>query len=299
MAYSAKMIRDSVAMNGVRLTTMEITFPRIVLAEFNTHRVFSRNSASSRAIPVKKRIDAVINDPFIPASFGKNTKGMQAVEDLDEESSKEAERVWRESCADAIKHASQLSQMGVHKQLANRVLEPYSWHTVIVTATEWSNFFALRCNADAQPEIRTIAEMMQALYDTNRPTFLADGQWHCPYVDDDEIDQILIDEERLGWTSVDHNIVAYVSAGRCARVSYLTHAGKRDWKEDVALSRRLLEHGHMSPFEHVATPLVPERLGAFDTSYTFSGNFRGWKQFRKFLPHESDFGAVKREDADQ
>lgn len=283
MAYSAKVIKDSLSPCGVRLTTMEVTMPRIILAEFNTHRVFSRNSASSRAIPVKKRIEAVESDPFIPTAFGKNCKGMQANVDLDGDDAKRAAEVWMTACKAAVEHARTLSELGVHKQLANRLIEPYSWQTVIVTSTEWSNFFGLRCNLDAQPEIKVPAEMMETALDSSTPTELHAGDWHLPYVDDDEIDHIMGIEHENDFPN-GPNVLRLVSSARCARISYLTHDGRRDYVEDVSLAKRLLSSGHMSPFEHVAEALAP-----FYAASTFYGNFRGWMQFRKMIKNESDF----------
>jgi hypothetical protein len=277
MAYSAKIIADSISEFGDRLTTMEITFPRMVLAEFNTHRMFSRNSASSRAIPVEKQLERIMNDPFIPSYWGKNQSGMQANEELDEESQLRARDAWIMARDEAFIQAKKMMSLGVHKQITNRILEPFMWHTVIVTATEWSNFFALRAHEDAQPEIRTIAETMKALYAVSEPVKREVGDWHLPYIQDEERDGI--------W---EHSILACkVSAARCARVSYLTHDGVRDLKADLALYERLVSGGHMSPLEHVAVPQEP--------GITSGSNFRGWLQFRKTIINEHDFSLVRTE----
>lgn len=275
MGYECKIIEDSVAPHGGRLTTFIITFPRIVLAEFNTHRMLSRNSASSRAIPVAKRIAAVELDPFIPDQFGMNRPGMQAGPNIDERQAKEAEQVWLRAASAALQQASALAELGVHKQLANRLLEPFSWHTVIVTATEWDNFFALRCHPDAQPEIRRIAEMMAEAYVAGKPRKLYVGEWHLPLV---------TEEEREAGSSSWGDVLPMLSAGRCARVSYLTHEGKRDVDADFALAERLLSSGHMSPFEHQA------EVAADGTEK--SGNFVGFKQRRKSLLYEANFARV-------
>lgn len=270
MAYSAKILKDSISPLGQRLTTFEVTFPRIVLAEFNTHRMFSRNSASSRAIPVEKMLARVKDDPFIPQYWGKNQKGMQANQEISDDDQAQANFDWLQARDFAVKSAQALAGIGVHKQITNRLLEPFMWHTVIVTATEYQNFFALRCHPDAQPEIRRIAEMVRALYEESLPTQLGFGEWHLPLVQESETD--LFD---LGIEAVKQ-----VSAGRCARVSYLTHDGKRDPKADIELCERLRSSGHMSPLEHVAC--------AVDTA-DFIGNFRGWKQYRKEFAGEAVF----------
>jgi thymidylate synthase ThyX len=286
MGFGAKVLADSLSPAGVRLTTLEVTMPRIVLAEFNTHRMFSRSSASSRAIPVPDRIAAVRRDPFIPAAFGKNQRGMQAATTLAEGETKEALSAWTSAMDTALFYAGRLAELEVHKQLANRLLEPFSWHTVIVTATEWQNFWGLRISPLAQPEIAEPARLMKLAMDASVPKPVPYGGWHLPLVPDlEELQSFLSPEE-----------VCKVSVARCARVSYLTHDGKRDVQADVKLFERLASNGHMSPLEHVATPLGWEgNVGSevapgWETS-AFSGNFRGWKQLRKDYPHEADFSA--------
>ncbi len=295
MAYAAKIVLDSVSEVGDRLTTMEVTFPRMVLAEFNTHRMFSRNSASSRAIPVQKQLERIKNDPFIPIYWGLQQSGMQADQELDDYGIEAAKAEWLRARDAAIDQAEKLLYMHLHKQITNRLLEPFMWHTVIVTATEWSNFFALRANPDAQPEIRVIAEMMQELYKQSEPTLVHKGSWHLPFIQP---------EERDG--TFEHTEDARkISAARCARVSYLTHDGKRDLAADLMLYERLVGGGHMSPLEHVATPdgffitmdaAGQEYVNAAEANKPrpFYGNFRGWKQLRKFTPNEDDFSQVKK-----
>ena len=289
MAYDAKIVADSVSEVGDRLTTMEVTFPRMVLAEFNTHRVFSRNSASSRAIPVEKQLQRIMDDPFIPVWWGRNQSGMQANHELVGHDLEQAKFQWLAARDSAVGHVQRLLELGLHKQITNRLLEPFMWHTVIVTATEWSNFFALRANPMAQPEIRVIAEMMRDVYGESEPVLVRDGEWHLPLIQPEERDgKFEFSEE-----------ARKISAARCARVSYLTHDGKRDLEADLKLFDRLAGAGHMSPFEHVATPAWhieygPEGFSGFvpRSKYNISewhGNFRGWKQLRKFLPNEDDF----------
>lgn len=301
MTYAARILADSVSPTDRRLTTFEVTFPRIVLAEFNTHRVFSRNSASSRAIPVATQLLRVIDDPYIPEEFGSNQPGMQAGEPLSGPKHDAARAEWLSARDSAAAHvvrmiaspdvcspdadAEELRQvigeirekksdedwLNVHKQLANRLLEPFMWHTLLVTATEWSNFFNLRAHSDAQPEIRILAEMMRDAWAASEPNELAPSEWHLPLIGEG------------GGHEDDHDLPSdvqcRVSVGRCARVSYLTHDGRRDFEADLTLHDRLLESGHLSPFEHVAQPLASDE---------WCGNFRGWRAYRKDLPNESD-----------
>lgn len=278
MSYSAKVLKDSISDAGHRLTTFEVTFPRIVLAEFNTHRVFSRNSASSRAIPVSKMLARVMEDPFVPTYWGKNQKGMQAAEELSPGAQALAQGEWlraRDNAVTSVK-CLQAPDVDLHKQIANRLLEPWLWHTVIVTATEWANFFALRDNKMAQPEIATPARMMRQLYETNTPT-KPYGGWHLPLVFEEDEREAL----RL-FGSKDIEMLIKISCGRCARVSYLTHDGKRDLTEDIALYDRLLVSGHMSPLEHAARPRV-------QLEPAVCGNFTGWIQYRKTIRGEAVF----------
>jgi len=302
MGFDAKVLADSVSPAGHRLTTLEATFPRFVLAEFNTHRVFSRNSASSRAIPVAKQLRRVLDDPYVPIEFGSNKPGMQAGPALTGAARDAAEAEWLAARDDAVRHVlglitspenvagyddlhacleaaqGQLKEppvgwLNVHKQVANRLLEPFMWHTVIVSATTWDNFFNLRCHPDAQPEIRLIASKMREALERSVPTRLEPGEWHLPLVGEAEREETSSAEE-----------LAMVSIGRCARVSYLTHDGTRDLAADVALYDRLLESGHMSPMEHVARPMTPAELAESE----WSGNFQGWVAHRKLIPGESN-----------
>lgn len=276
--YSATILADSVSKNGHRLTTMEIVFPRIALADFNTHRVFSRNSSSSRAIPVEKLLEKVRTNPFVPDYLGANQPGMSADNELTGDARQAAIDEWLKARDDAVAHAEKLVEIGLHKQLTNRLIEAFTWHTVIVTASEWENFFALRANPDAQPELRRVAELMKDAYRTSIPTPLEDGQWHLPLLQDDEQD----------WATENIEDAIKVCCGRSARVSYLTHDGKRDHAKDIELYDRLTEGGHMSPLEHVARPMTSEELEAGE----WSGNFRGWHQHRKDVIHEDNFAEV-------
>lgn len=261
------IIADSLAPCGKRLTTFVVTYPRFILAEINTHRQLSRNSASSRAIPVEKRIEAVINDPVVPVHWGKNQKGMQADTELDGDGTIEAMVAWYAARDDAVKHAKRLLNLGVHKQVVNRLLEPFTYVTTIVSATEWENFFSLRTHKDAQPEFRRLARHMLEEYVSSRPVPLEVGQWHLPFV------------EEVPVSGDDPYIISMlkIATARCARVSYLNFDGTIDPQKDYDLHDRLLAAGHMSPFEHCA------RAEEFPGR---SGNFVGFTQYRKTIKGE-------------
>jgi hypothetical protein len=292
VAYDARVLKDSLSPSGARLTTLEVTFPRIVLAEFNTHRVFSRNSASSRAIPVEKMLKRVMDDPFIPIHWGKNQKGMQANEEVTLEQTTVAMTEWLKARDFAVQQAKELLYVGIHKQITNRLLEPFLWQTVIITATEFGNWNALRRHPDAQPEIKRVADMMWDARAASTPIKLDHGEWHLPLTP--EIDELLARRRTGDVEAIDWEFWKKVSTGRCARVSYLTHDGRRDLEADIGLCERLQASGHMSPFEHVARPLDDDDLAPHETfpNLIFRGNFRGWLQYRKQLPFEDDYAST-------
>jgi hypothetical protein len=269
--YAAKVVLDSITPAGHRLTTMEVTIPRMVLAEFNTHRVFSRNSASSRAIPVKKMLERVRKDPFTPLFWGKNQKGMAASVELSSAEQEAALRTWlmaRDTCANATEHLA-LSSLDVHKQTANRIIEPWLWHTVIVSSTEWPNFNNLRRHPAAQPEINKPANMLFEARAASKPASAVEGYWHLPYVykekaqlwfpNDIDDAKAMGDDLKVSWIE----ILKMVSVGRCARVSVLNHDGERKLGEDVEMFGKLKKNGHMSPLEHVARPMTKRELNTY------------------------------------
>ena len=265
--FQANIILDSIAPSNYRLTTFALTYPRFIHAEFMTHRVFSRNASSSRAIPVSKMIETLKNDYVEPTFWGKNQKGMQAESELNDAEITLARSIWLKQRDNAIEAAQALADLGCHKQITNRILEPFMNITVICTATDYDNFFSLRCHPDAQPEIQKLAYMMKDALEASTPTKLYTGEWHIPYIQPDE-------------QHMDLEIKKKISVARCARVSYLTHDGKRDIDKDIELYERLIGgsgKGHWSPFEHVAM--------AIDAP-TQSGNFHGWVQYRKFFVQE-------------
>ena len=258
MMFEAKIILDSVNESGDRLTTFQLRYPRFIHSELMTHRVFSRNAMSSRAVPVAKMIAQVRDNPAKPIHWGMNKPGMQATEEVPAAS---AEHLWHKAANLAADVAEQMVKLNLHKQVANRILEPFQWMNTIVTATEWDNFYSLRAHPDAQPEFQRLAVMMRDAMQASFPVMLVSGEWHLPYIQDHEL---------IGTTPHD---LRKVSAARCARVSYLTHDGRKpELHEDLALFDRLAGGVplHASPLEHQGTP------GAYDC-----GNFKGWTQFRK------------------
>jgi Thymidylate synthase complementing protein len=269
----AKIIAHSVNRLGKEIVTFELQYPRFIHGEVMTHRVFSRNAMSSRAVPVAKMIEQVRNNPAMPLKFMKNQPGMQSTEDLSPEDHAEAVVMWRAAANFAADSAEEMAAHGIHKQFANRLLEPFQWMRAIVTATEWHNFFSLRCHPDAQPEFQALAfRMLEALRKSDPVTRdepdhspETHASWHLPYVT--EADREIYRGDLL----------PKLSAARCARVSYLTHDGAAPNVEaDLALFDRLVGSVplHASPIEHQAVPHV---YGG----NLRSNNFVGWYQFRE------------------
>ena len=286
MKTEVKVLADSVSPRGDRLTTLQVCFPRFILAEVNTHRVLSRNYRSSRAVPVAKLLEEVRTSPFIPSQFTKNQAGMQGGEALTGEALDAARAAWLAAACIAADNAEVMANLGVHKQYANRGLEPYLYVHGVISATSWDNFFALRCHPDAQPEFQELAVLIRdALADRTPATRNWDSvddvrhggryheSWHLPYVTDYE-------RENYGL-----EFLKRMSAARCAWVSYKPHdQAADDYVFDVNKINRTFDKlmstpMHASPMEHVATP-----------GNTHPANFEGWLQWRHLLEEDRRHG---------
>jgi thymidylate synthase ThyX len=292
MTVSAKIIADSISPDNIRITTLQLRYPRFIHAEFMTHRVFSRNASSSRAVPVAKLIEDIKRDTAMPMHWGKNQKGMQADEECNEQIMYpewkygafpvSREHAWEYARDYAISIAEAFDKAGYHKQIVNRLLEPFSHINVLVTSTEWANFFHLRDHKDAMPEIQELARQIKYVMFETPPQLLHPGQWHLPYV---------TDEKKIATGDYDWSTAIKCSVARCARVSYLTYEGKKpEIENDLKLYDRLVGSVplHASPAEHQATP--DEMLFSYNPTWKHShdhGNFYGWRQFRKTLPDEA------------
>lgn len=276
---AAKVVLDSINATGSRITTLQLVYPRFIHAEAKTHRMLSigdnayellqevgfmddpmlsRNASSSRAIPVKKVIEQVRSDPAMPVHWGANQPGMQANGEVSGDDRLLAELLWREGAMGAAHIAELMMNLGLHKQVANRILEPFQWMHVIVTATDWDNYFKLRLHPAAEPNIQWLAEEMKVAMDTSTPVR---RDFHAPYV--------ALQADRFDLP------LGMVSAARCARVSYLNHDGTDPSRDkDAALAQTLRQAGHASPFEHVAVA-SPDN--------TRHANLRGWQSLRTIL----------------
>lgn len=290
MAYDAAVLLDSVSPSGDRLTSFEVTYPRMVHSELMTHRVFSRNAASSRAIPVARMIQRVLDDPAMPVEWGKNQAGMQSAGFADDWTEERAREMWLCARDEAVRAAQQLSGLGLHKQIVNRVLEPFAWITVIITATDYDGFFRQRASRHsplAQPELRYVADMMLELYDASTPDNLCYGDWHTPYIQPGEVFACTAPARSLDPPDVE--LRKQISVARCARVSYLTQSGVRDHDKDLELYERLVGASplHASPLEHVATPIRPH-TGIWKQV----GNLKGWRQMRHTVESQIAYAAA-------
>ena len=306
MTISAKIVADSIS-NGIRITTYELEFPRFLLPQFNTHRLFSRNAASSRAIPVKKQIELIKDNPAMPIHWGKNQPGMSADEECDEPVATPSpwtegktgsrkywvidglhrEEAWLAARDRAVEVAEAFAEAGYHKQIVNRILEPFAHIKVVCTATEYDNFFWLRRHKDAQPEIKELADRMWEARGVSTPVPLKKGDWHVPYFQDG----FLKYDYESDYRERDLRDAIAISASCCAQVSY------RRTDDSIEKAHRIYERlveskpVHASPFEHQATPMKNSAMGHLKPGYThqdvygnnWSANFRGWIQNRQLI----------------
>ncbi len=283
---TATVVQDSYC-NGVRITTLELEYPRFIHAELLTHRQFSRNSASSRAVPVDDMLSLVSSNPAQPVWWGKAQSGMQAREEIDDTSV--AETYWNAARYSALDYAETLKDLNLHKQIVNRITEPFQMIRVVVTATEFSNFFSLRDHEDAQPEIRALAKVMDQAMMNSKPMQLQAGDWHVPYVtrQQDESGQVFYGDE----ITLDRASARLVSASCCAQVSYRLADRSLDKAERIAQRLLKARPWHASPFEHQATPMrsgsfldVEKGMTHMDVqNQLWSANFRQWIQHRQLL----------------
>jgi thymidylate synthase ThyX len=302
LQITVKIIAHSIAPSGQHIVSWELEYPRFIHGEFMTHRLFSRNAASSRAIPTQTLIDAIRKGAASPIHWGANEPGMQANSELDDESMAYAMRLWDEAANDAAESALAMFLVGAHKQIVNRLLEPFQTMKTVMTATCLDNFFWLRNHKDAQPEIRELARLMWEALQASRPMKLKAGEWHVPYVFSfrDSEGKLRYGSEPQGdypdglWKFEEYTLqeALAISASCCAQVSYR----KLDDGLEKAqmIYQRLVESEpvHASPFEHQATPMRnkpdfrnkgvthKDRDGNF-----WSGNLVGWIQHRQLIPN--------------
>lgn len=325
----AEIILCSVGTSGQNpIITIRLRYPRIIHGEIMTHRVFSRNARSSRAVPVKTMLNEVQNTPFIPWHWGKNQKGMQAFEECSELvrtqcyytdddgddylstellSSSEA---WLAASNQAVIAAEAFMEAGYHKQLPNRLLEPFSWIDTLITSTEWDNFLWLRDHPDAEPHLQDLARLVHQAIEAAEVQDLGSDDWHLPYITKADFNYAIFRAEEDMW-----EWLCKISAARCARISYKPFDGDASYERELERYDSLVtaDRVHASPLEHQATPdrLVEEKyhyrptgvdvenkigferkLQKFWSCPHLHGNFKGYIQFRKTIPNEAKMGGV-------
>lgn len=284
---SAEIIADSINSEGCRITTFVLLMPRFILSELNTHRAFSRSSASSRAIPHKRMIESVTSDPFIPVFWGKEHSGMQAQEYFTAEEVDELGLTsdWLEGAEAMIDLSERMTSKGTSKQITNRLLEPFLWHQVLVTATDFENFFSLRADNLAEPHLEVLGNLMLEAYNSSIPIFLKTGDWHVPYggntiFNPDE--KVKFEELLKDYKFIDKKLEVRfnlaIASARCARMSYNQFDGTFSYEKDIDLFKRLSAVGHFSSLEHCARA---------EANRKYNGNFRGFTQLRKLFPNEN------------
>jgi hypothetical protein len=297
MTITAKVIADSINENGVRITTMEVEYPRFIHGEFMTHRMFSRNAASSRAIPVSKMLQLVEASPAEPVHWGKNQSGMQAKEELTGITKIAVRDSWLCAAKEMSSRAKIMSAAGLHKQVVNRLLEPFQTIKVVVTATEWNNFWWLRDHPDAQPEIQKLARVMKGVYEYSKPVLLRPDMWHLPYVNTEVREHgVFIYAQQHYFDEYNNEIsleeAIKISCSSCAQVSYRKLDTSLEKAEDIYKKLVESEPVHASSFEHVAK-CVDTSFHSWHEGMThqdfddnmWSGNFKDWVQYRQLIPN--------------
>ena len=312
----AKVICDSINEQGVRITTLEVEYPRFIHSEFMTHRELSKNSSSSRAVPIDKMLDNTRNNMAVPLYWGKSKSGMQADGEVSKFDEVKCVLNWEKSFNYIEQRILDMKDLGLHKQIPNRLSEPFQMMKVVVTATNWDNFFNLRIHKDSQPEICMLAYKMYQAMQKSVPFELRDGEYHLPYISRYRI----ISGRGVGKleyssenTVLDLETAKKISVSCCAQTSYRNtdmSLEKADKIFDMLVKADVL---HSSCFEHLATPVSKEveiensdymTIGFINNvcdSNTWqkgvthvnrrgelcSGNLKGWVSYRHLLPNNT------------
>ncbi len=270
----ASIIADSVNPAGVRLTTYLLTYPKFIHGEVMTFRAASKNASSSRAIPTSKMIKEIGDTPAMPLKFLRNKPGMQGGEQLAPDLQDNCSAEIRDLRDAAIRTVNKLHSAGLHKQSANRYLEPWLHMNTLLSATDFANMFATRLHPDAQPEYQHLAYLMGKAMLQSQPQELKAGEWHLPFSDHIASETDL--ETKLR-----------VCTGRCARTSYKNQEGVFSIEDDLKLFDRLISGspGHWSPLEHCAK--ARNDFEYWDQETATLSNFRGFQQLRKRYSQEN------------
>lgn len=306
---SANIVAHSTSWLGIPLVSFVLEYPRYIHAELMTHRVFSKNSASSRAIPYPTMLKKIMSKPVIPM-WTKNKKGMQGEHIEDYAVTLKAESTWLKALHVVKDYTDALHDLGIHKQNVNRLLEPWMYIRILLTGTDFSNWFELRDHPDAQPEIQELARCMKAALSQSTPEMLSPGQWHMPFAESIDGFPAFIkgikEKTGEGLKELSDRYRPRIITARCARISYDNVDGsKSSIEKDLELYDQLItsEPLHASPAEHLARVPKMDDLVAqhFDTKWRYTlddsvkdfrwkefrgkyvSNLRGWIQFRKII----------------
>ena len=289
-----RVIRDSVAAgSGLRLTTIHVRVPRIIWPEIMTHRTFGRNARSSRAVPAKTMLAEIRNDPFVPWRWTRNQKGMQGERGHDAPvllpfdslaGSVSPEQAWLVARDNAVEMAQAFADAEYHKQVFNRLVEPFMWIDGLITSCQWNNFLWLRDHGDAEPHFIDMAGLVRDALAVSAPSRLADGEWHLPYVtpaDHQHAQTVFPDNRELA-----EELLRKVSAARCARISYAPFDGNASYEAEVGRYDLLVksERVHASPLEHQAKGDKKTLDGRWARP-ELHGNLPGFIQARKLVPN--------------
>jgi len=306
----AEVILASKGPDQKPIYTIRLRYPRIIHGEIMTHRVFSRNARSSRAVPVKTMLNEVRNTPFVPWHWGKNQKGMQASEECNEvvslpdvafsEKTEQLEWVvndhtsseaWLKAADIAIITAEAFMNSGYHKQIPNRLIEPFSWIDTLITSTEWDNFLWLRDHPDAEPHLQDLARLVKQAIDDAKVWDLKPGEWHLPYLTTQYV--FPFEHEYNDGQTPHHVMLCKISAARCARISYKPFDGNASLSRELERYDSLVtaDRVHASPLEHQATPDTHDDDWGWDSPH-LHGNLTGYIQFRKTIPNEAKMDGV-------
>lgn len=314
---SATIIAHSKSVvDGSEIITFELEYHRYIHGEFMTHRLFSRNAASSRAIPVAKMVELVKSSPAVPIHWGKNQAGMQAKEEVENwKDFGQGEYQWLGASVHAVEIAATLTEQGYHKQIVNRLLEPFQMIKVVVTATEWDNFFWLRFHQAAQPEIYELARCMLAAKKRSVPEVLNVGEWHVPYVKTLKfnnsprmyckwVKERVLEDGQTETTFEEMSLeeALHISASCVAQTSYRKTDDSLEKADKIWQMLTTDDRLHGSPLESQATPMdLPKMVtGESEDDYMLEGvthidkdgkgwsnNFKGWIQHRALIPNNN------------
>ncbi|MDX1532764.1 MAG: hypothetical protein R3230_01000 [Nitrosopumilaceae archaeon] len=318
--YEVTLVADSISEEGQRISTFVLTYWRAIHGELMTHRLFSRNAMSSRAVPIEKMIEHINNRPAMPVHWGKNQPGMQANEEHDADvtidlswlmnaSDYETDEpvnfsytlpkkeAWHEAKRFAISAAKGFNDAGYHKQIVNRLTEPYQFMRTVVTATDFDNWYWLRDHSDAQPDIKLLASMMLELHNKSTPKTLDSTEWHTPFYKDGFWSSHYIDDDGVEFDRYNNTLetALKISSSCAAQASFRKADDSTEKAENVY--QRLVESSpvHASPFEHPAKPIDDSEDGDWEEGVThmdrngnyWSGNFKGWVQYRQLIKNNA------------